>query len=285
MENQNFVMSENCVSNNVMQMQYVEAHHVATTLSGGDDGVFIGIVGGGSVKFSIGEKNYKVQNNEMFVLHGGVVAGDVKCSKAFKGYFILVKTKYFTTINVDTADFITAEMIARTTLIFELEASYAESMNDLAARIISVSQNSKIILRDKVCMSLAEAYMYMVISVIGFRSLDADNVRSNSSLMVMKRFSDLLSVNYMYHRNVDYYASQLGVTSKYLSIVCRKHRGVTASRVIDGVIVRHAKMLLKQQGVSVNDVAKCLNFPSQSFFGKYFKQRVGISPSRYKGDE
>jgi AraC-like DNA-binding protein len=42
-------------------------------------------------------------------------------------------------------------------------------------------------------------------------------------------------------------------------------------------------MLLKQHGVSVQDVAKMLNFTSQSFFGKYFKQRVGVSPSRYKG--
>jgi AraC-like DNA-binding protein len=34
--------------------------------------------------------------------------------------------------------------------------------------------------------------------------------------------------------------------------------------------------------MSINEIALKLNFASQSFFGKYFKQRVGVSPSRYK---
>ena len=34
--------------------------------------------------------------------------------------------------------------------------------------------------------------------------------------------------------------------------------------------------------MSIRDIALKLNFASQSFFGKYFKQRVGVSPSRYK---
>ena len=34
--------------------------------------------------------------------------------------------------------------------------------------------------------------------------------------------------------------------------------------------------------MSIREIAIKLNFASQSFFGKYFKQRVGVSPSRYK---
>jgi AraC-like DNA-binding protein len=34
--------------------------------------------------------------------------------------------------------------------------------------------------------------------------------------------------------------------------------------------------------LSIREIALKLNFASQSFFGKYFKQRVGVSPSRYK---
>ena len=40
--------------------------------------------------------------------------------------------------------------------------------------------------------------------------------------------------------------------------------------------------MVKQSGLSILEVSQRLNFVSQSFFGKYFKQRVGISPSRYK---
>ena len=286
MERAELSPSENCVFNDIMQMQYVDAQQVPESLVGDDEYVFVGLVSGGNIKFSIGDRAYKVQGDEMFVLHGGAVAEGIKCSKAFKGYFAWVRAKFFTTLNVDTADFIAAEMVARTMRIFKLSSFYAVAMNDFASRIIAVSHNPEIILQDRVCMSLCEAYIYMAISVIGFKPLEEDeNMRSNSSTVVMKRFTELLKENYIHQRSVDYYAAQLGITSKYLSIVCRKHRGMTASRIIDGVIIRHAKMLLKQQGMSVNDVALKLNFPSQSFFGKYFKQRVGISPSRYKGDE
>ena len=40
--------------------------------------------------------------------------------------------------------------------------------------------------------------------------------------------------------------------------------------------------MLMQSGLSIQDISERLNFVSQSFFGKYFKQRVGISPSRYR---
>jgi len=39
---------------------------------------------------------------------------------------------------------------------------------------------------------------------------------------------------------------------------------------------------LKYSGLSIQEISSKLNFASQSFFGKYFKQRVGVSPSRYK---
>ena len=48
------------------------------------------------------------------------------------------------------------------------------------------------------------------------------------------------------------------------------------------MVIHRAKDLLRQSGLSIQEVADRLNFVSQSFFGKYFKQRVGISPSRYK---
>ena len=52
------------------------------------------------------------------------------------------------------------------------------------------------------------------------------------------------------------------------------------------IIVCHCSIIgantFVSTGLSINEIATKLNFASQSFFGKYFKQRVGVSPSRYK---
>ena len=40
--------------------------------------------------------------------------------------------------------------------------------------------------------------------------------------------------------------------------------------------------MLDNTDLSIKEIATKLNFPTQSFFGKYFKQYVGISPKEYR---
>ena len=58
--------------------------------------------------------------------------------------------------------------------------------------------------------------------------------------------------------------------------------GKTAARWIDESVILEAKTLLKYSGLSIQEIAARLNFSTQSFFGKYFKQHTGTSPSCYK---
>ena len=79
-----------------------------------------------------------------------------------------------------------------------------------------------------------------------------------------------------------FYARQLNITPKYLSSVVKEVSGKTAARWIDESVILEAKTLLKYSGMSIQEIAYSLNFSTQSFFGKYFKQHTGTSPSRYK---
>lgn len=276
------VLSGNKISWNEGSLQYVGPAEVTSTIECNDDKVFVGVVCGGSIKISTRDKEYKVSRNMMFAYRGDSVTV-VKCSKAFKGYFMTVTTKFIADMKVDTSDYIATDMVTHARPVFSFDDAQAEVINSLAEHIMSLSQAEDLLLRDRIIESLAQAYIYALVSVVGNRPTEEKSTRRNSSTVVLNKFYDLLKEHYQRERSVDFYASQLGVTSKYLSIVCSKYRGITASRIIDGAVIRHAKMLLKQHGVSVQDVAKMLNFTSQSFFGKYFKQRVGVSPSRYKG--
>ena len=47
-------------------------------------------------------------------------------------------------------------------------------------------------------------------------------------------------------------------------------------------VITEAKYLLDNTDLSIKEIATKLNFPTQSFFGKYFKQYVGISPKEYR---
>ena len=47
-------------------------------------------------------------------------------------------------------------------------------------------------------------------------------------------------------------------------------------------VILDAKTMLRSGRYSVRKVAEELHFPNQSFFGKYFKEAVGVSPKKWK---
>ena len=42
------------------------------------------------------------------------------------------------------------------------------------------------------------------------------------------------------------------------------------------------RVLLKNTTKSIKEITEYMNFPNQSFLGKYFKEHVGMSPSEYR---
>ena len=96
------------------------------------------------------------------------------------------------------------------------------------------------------------------------------------------QFMKELARHYMQHRSVGFYAAQLHLTPKYLTTIIRKTTGRTASDWIDDYVVLEAKNLLKYSTMSIQEVAYYLSFPNQSFFGKYFKEHTGLTPTAYR---
>ena len=42
------------------------------------------------------------------------------------------------------------------------------------------------------------------------------------------------------------------------------------------------RVQLKNTTKTIKEIARDLNFPNQSFLGKFFREHVGISPLRYR---
>lgn len=77
---------------------------------------------------------------------------------------------------------------------------------------------------------------------------------------------------------MSYYADRLHVTSKYLSSVCKKISGQTASKVIDHYVLKDIEYLMKHTSKTIKIISVELDFPDISFFGKYVKKHFGMAP-------
>ena len=95
-------------------------------------------------------------------------------------------------------------------------------------------------------------------------------------------FIQTLALHHKQERSVAFYAGKLCVTPKYLSLLVKNVSNRTAGEWIDNYVVLEAKALLSSSTLSIQEISDRLNFANQSFFGKYFKQHVGISPTEYR---
>ena len=93
-----------------------------------------------------------------------------------------------------------------------------------------------------------------------------------------KRFINLLESSYPKQRAVSYYADCLYITPKYLSSVCKRIGGQRPSDIIDSYVLKDIDYLMKHTTKSVKEIANELEFPNLSFFGKYVKKHLGVSP-------
>ena len=92
----------------------------------------------------------------------------------------------------------------------------------------------------------------------------------------------LVTQNYSQTRNVSWYAQKLGITHAHLCAVVKHITGKTCADVIASMVIMDAKSQLKSTSLTIQAISDSLNFANISFFGKYFKRYVGMSPLEYR---
>jgi len=99
---------------------------------------------------------------------------------------------------------------------------------------------------------------------------------------ISRKFKRLLEINYINHREVQFYADQLYISSKHLSQTLKDQTGKTASDWIYEIIILEAKVLLQNKENTIKQISDHLNFANPSFFGKFFKRNTSLSPKEYR---
>ncbi len=97
------------------------------------------------------------------------------------------------------------------------------------------------------------------------------------------KFNNLLNLHYKEERSVKYYANLLSITPKYLTEIVHEITGKPAGELIDEKVMQESKFLLSNPSFTIGQIADTLHFSDQSFFRKFFKRHLGISPSEYRG--
>lgn len=101
---------------------------------------------------------------------------------------------------------------------------------------------------------------------------------------IFRKFITLVNQHADKEHNIVFYADQLCLTPNHLGATIREVSGMTVLDWIHRRIIQQAKLLLMYSDLPVGEIAEQLNFSSPSSFCKFFKQKSGMTPLKYRDE-
>lgn len=169
-------------------------------------------------------------------------------------------------------------MLLQDNPVLDLQSGQLEAMISYCTMVRKVIENKHPYQLD-VIRHLTCAFFYGM--GYYFHEISKNKILSNDEAL-MDNFSKEVQLSYKKERKVLYYADRLHLSAGYLSTIIKRVSGKTAAEWIDDYVTLEAKALLKSTNLTIQQISDELNFPSQSFFGKYFKRITGLSPKEYR---
>ena len=234
----------------------------------------------GRVKFNVNFRDFVSDGNTCVIISSGTIVEKVEADDQARLIFLSFSPKNLPSMT-DIKQHKVQRLYALQVVLLHLLPSHLELLK-------TTYQVLRSILVDADFNVEREEAAYNCINLMGNIIKQGRRNQSEVSSKVSRkddivaRFLQCVHENYRERRDLGFYADQLCLSLKYMSHVVFEQTGRHPSRWIKDYVILDAKTMLRSGRYTVQQVADELNFPNQSFFGKYFKEAVGISPKKWK---
>ena len=233
----------------------------------------------GKMKGKVDLKSYSSEAPGLFIVLPDQVLQYEYISNDFKGDFIIMSKPFTNDLLLNIHERFPLFRSIQDNSWIPLTEAEIKSMMDYYSMFKKTLQMENNPHRTEIVKHLVQAFFYS--SGYHLHNMTTSEKQSKQASL-MKRFLDLVKINFKRERGVEFYADQLCLTPKYLSKVVKQNSEKSASEWISDFVILEAKALLRSTNMTVQQISDALNFPSQSFFGKYFKRCAGVSPKEYR---
>ena len=96
------------------------------------------------------------------------------------------------------------------------------------------------------------------------------------------QFRDLIIKHFREERSVQFYADNLGVSTRNLNSVCQRAAGQNAKNIIDHYTIVELQVALMYTHKTFQELVGEYHFPDQSYLNRYFKRHTGYSLSEFR---
>ena len=234
----------------------------------------------GKVQGTLNGQPMELHKNQVAIIPKNVIVTDLMVSPDFD-----MKAMFFT--NSILQNFLREKMAIWNDVVY-VRRLYVVSLEDEDIQFytnfyemltLCFNKGAEHPFRTDVIQSLLRAAILGLCGALKERVLtDKVQIDASSSTNHFQSFLDLLHSLEMKHRTVEWYATELCITPKYLSALCKKHSGKTANEWITEHVLEDIRYYLKQTDYSIKQICDITGFPNTSFFGKFVKEHFGMTP-------
>jgi YesN/AraC family two-component response regulator len=243
--------------------------------------ILIALCTAGQVRYSMDTQEQVVNPGDILIVSERHVIDNYRPSDDLDGLCFIVSVKFFREIIQNISDLSALFLFSRQHPVFQLNERDQQVFKEYFTVIRSKIQETNNHFRKDLIRTLLLAMFYDLSNVIYHFRQQTDEHQSRAEFIFTK-FIKSVEEHCKRERRVSWYAQQLGITPKYLSEVVKQVSKRTPNEWIDHYVVLELRVLLKNSTKSIKEISDELNFPNQSFLGKYFKEHIGMSPSEYR---
>lgn len=278
----NGINSNSTAFENDSNIAHIFGHHPVKTLCS-----YVIFCMSGEIGLKVNLRDYTLRDNDALIIQKGMI-GEVSGELGFPCDVIVLA---FNDSFFQWGSTVSAVMSIQQALYqspwLHIPDEYLDEIHTLLRLVRAKLQDSSNPFRRESIQGLMSVFLFTSWNLLlkNKEKLSESVIQSKRGQILYEQFMDLLQHSYSKERNISYYADKLCVTPKYLSQAVKKASGRFAGEWISDYVVLEAKALLKSRRYTIQQISDILNFSQQSFFGRYFKQKVGLSPKEYRDSE
>lgn len=234
----------------------------------------------GESEITIDLKQYQVKKNTQVIILPGSVVSINKIGKSFNVAFFISQNEMFhaACLRLESSFF----HFLKENPCYTLPEQFTNNIKAFISGTQVIYDDTENRFRDQIARNHLQSFLLDVYDKVQRLFTPKEIEGRNRKDELFKKFMSLVHVNCATQREVNFYADQLCISPKYLTNIVRATTGESAKTIIDDFAILEIKVLLQSSEYTIQEIADQLNFPDQSYLGRYFKRHEGTSPMEYR---
>jgi AraC-like DNA-binding protein len=234
----------------------------------------------GTLKFVFNGKQFHCKKGELIFWLAGLDVSELSFSANFKATLLFVDSDLLTT-NLPSANAsIDSYIHSRENPILHPDKKDKEKILNNFQLLFDKSQETTHRFFEEVLKLQMQVFILEMWHI--FEDELDRRKRSLQSGTLYERFNALVQENCMREREVQFYSDKLNITPKYLNYICKANTRIAASEWIQRYTKERIILLLKNKNLNISEIADEMDFSSRSFFTRYVKKLLGVTPKEYR---